>query len=375
MNQVRVGISVLSHANQNIWENGIGQNVVFLAECLRGSEWVSSVILIDVGDQGKMAPQVDLASIQLRMVSQHEASDEVDLIIEMSGALNSEWLSLMRARGKKVVFHCCGQPYVALAEPTVFRKQAVALPAQRCDEVWLLHKDAELAPMMRTLHRCPVVEVPYLWSDQFIRQRVKDVATHGLRFGFDADSAASQGLRTAIFEPNISVVKTSSIPMLVCDEAYRADRNAVSAMHVLNTLHMRDHPTLLHLANSLDLVRQHKATFHGRHDVAGFMSQHANAVVSHQWMNHQNYNYFDVLFGDYPLIHNSPWLSEFGAGYYYPGFDAVAGARQLLRAARAHADNLEGYRQRSKLVFDAVDPANPANLAAYEHRIRALMQI
>jgi hypothetical protein len=31
-------------------------------------------------------------------------------------------------------------------------------------------------------------------------------------------------LRVAIFEPNISVVKTSSIPMLVCDEAYRSNR-------------------------------------------------------------------------------------------------------------------------------------------------------
>ena len=53
----------------------------------------------------------------------------------------------------------------------------------------------------------------------------------------------------AIFEPNVSVVKCSNIPMLVCDEAFRADPAQVDFMHVLNTLHLKDHPTLLYLAN------------------------------------------------------------------------------------------------------------------------------
>jgi hypothetical protein len=372
---MRIGISVLSHHGQNIWQNGLGQNVIFLAELLQRLPIVQSVLLIDVGDQGVMPPQVDLVSRNIRLLSVREAADEVDVIIEMSGALDPQWLDLMRARGKKVVFYCCGQPYVALAEPAIFGKPAYASRPDRCDEVWYLPKDTALAPMMRLLHRCETHEMPFIWHPQFVERRMQEVKALGLRYGYEvpkatgigAEKPARTGLRVAIFEPNISVVKTSSIPMLVCDEAYRADRTTVAMMHVLNTLHLKDHPTMLHLANSLDLVREHKATFHGRHDIAGFMVQHADAVVSHQWQNEQNYSYLDALYGDYPLIHNSPWLKE--AGYYYHGFDAREGALQLLRAATSHAADLSDYRVRSQRVFDAVDPFNPRNLAAYAARL------
>ncbi len=92
--------------------------------------------------------------------------------------------------------------------------------------------------------------------------------------------------------------------MLVCDEAYRADPASVRVTHVLNTLHMKDHATMLYFANSMNLVREHKAVFYGRDDIVGFMVQHADAVVSHQWRNEQNYSYLDALYGDYPLTHN-----------------------------------------------------------------------
>jgi hypothetical protein len=378
---VRIGISVLSRSGQNIWENGLGQNVFFLAELFQRLPFVQSVRLIDVGDQQVMPPQIDLAARNLKLIGMREATDEVDVIIEMGGALDIEWLDLMRARGKKVVFYCCGQPYVNLVEPAVFSKPSYWVRPDRCDEIWYLPKDAAYAPMMRLLNRCDVYEVPFIWHPQFIQQRAREVEAHGLRYGFDArgtdgnandatDAAAAgtpRGLRVAIFEPNISVVKSSVVSMLVCDEAYRANAGAVQAMHVLNTVHMKDHPTMLYLANSLDLVRQHKATFHGRHDIVGFMVQHADAVVSHQWQNEQNYSYLDALYGDYPLIHNSPWLRE--AGYYYHGFDARDGGAQLQRAAVSHASGLNDYRARSQRVFAQVDPFGQHNLDAYAARL------
>ena len=120
---------------------------------------------------------------------------------------------------------------------------------------------------------------------------------------------------------------------------------------------------MLYFANSLDLVRQHRAIFHGRHDIVGFMVQHADAVVSHQWHNDQNYSYLDALYGDYPLIHNSLWLRD--AGYYYPGFDIRQGAAQLRRAFVEHDVRLADYRARSRRMFDAVDPSARHNLDDY----------
>jgi hypothetical protein len=369
---MRVGISIVTHADQNIWENGLGQNVVFLVQAFRCLPFVESVVLIDVGDQGVLPPQVAMGSCQLPIIDTQAATEIVDVVIEMGGALDERWLDLMRARGRKVVFYCCGQPYVGLVEAPVFGKPGHAPRPDRCDEVWLLPKDAALAPMMRVLHRCDVHVVPYIWSPQFIERRVREVAGHGLHFGYRPRSGpdGSGRLRVAMFEPNISVVKTSIIPMLICEEAYRADRGVIQSMHVLNTLHMKDHMTMLYLANSLDVVREHRATFHGRHDIVGFMAQHADVVVSHQWCNDQNYSYLDALYGGYPLIHNSPWLK--GAGYYYPDFDTKEGAAQLLLAADQHENEFQDYCARAQCVFDAVDPVAESNLQGYAIRLQHL---
>ena len=87
-----------SHQGQNIWQSGLDQNVIFLAELFQRLPIVQSALLIGVGDQGAMPPQVDLASRNIRLLSAHGATDEVDVIIEMVGALDVQWLDLMRAR-------------------------------------------------------------------------------------------------------------------------------------------------------------------------------------------------------------------------------------------------------------------------------------
>lgn len=370
---MRIGISVLTHAGQNIWENGLGQNVVFLAQSFQKLPFVQSVVLLNGGDQSTMPPQVNMDALGLRMMSAHEATDHIDLAIEMAGALDVKWLDYLRAQGKKVVWYCAGQPYVGLIEPSVFDRPGFFSRADRCDEIWILPKDfAAFAPMLRALHRCPVHEVPYIWSPQFLDARARELEKEGYSFGYQARTAGA-GLRVAIFEPNVSVVKCTNIPMLVCDEAFRAEPAQVDFMHVLNTLHLKDHPTLLYLANSLDLVKRQKAIFQGRHDFAGYMVQHADAVVAHQWQNDQNYNYLDALHGNYPLIHNSPWLRDAGySDYYYPDFNTVEGGRKLLLAASRHDSRLEHHRQQARRVIAAVDPFAHGNLQSLARRLQSL---
>ncbi|WP_248322648.1 DUF2827 domain-containing protein [Caballeronia sp. Sq4a] len=368
---MRIGISMASYEGQSVWSNGMGQNIVFLAELFQRLPFVSSVVLIDVGALSAMPQDVDVVGKKLRVIGTREATDAVDVVIELGGALDVGWLDLMRARGRKVVFHVVGQPYLGLVEPAVFAKPSHMSRPDRCDEVWLLSKDAPSAPIMRTLHRCDVFEVPYIWHPQFLQARMAHVAQHGYHYGYRTRAeAGAQGLRVGILEPNISVQKASAIPMLICEEAYRAESGSVASMIALNTVHMKEHPTLLHMANSLDLVRDHRALFEGRHDVVSFMAMHGDAIVSHQWANDQNYLYLDALYGGYPLIHNSPWLAD--AGYYYPDFDVQEGARQLLRALREHDAALDDYRARAARVIDAVNPFNPANLDAYAHRLMHL---
>ena len=375
---MRIGISVLTHSGQNIWENGLGQNVVFLAQAFQQLPFVKSVILLNCGDQASMPAQVDLDRLGLKMIPVTDATDQIDIAIEMAGAFDVKWVDYIRALGKKVVWYCAGHPYAGLIEPAVFGKNGFFSRAERADEIWALPEYFDhFAPMLRSLHRCDVHEIPYLWTPQFLAQRVQELESKGLMFGYQrrlvGANGTKPGLRVAIFEPNISVVKNSSISMLICDEAYRADPGTVDFMHALNTMHMVEHPTMLYFANALNLVQSKKAVFPGRHDFAGYMVQHADAVVSHQWTNDQNYVYLDALYGNYPLVHNSPWLRDAGyASYYYPDFDTRAGAVQLMTAANHHEDQLVLCQQQAERVFASVNPLRHDNLQGYARRLLSL---
>ncbi|WP_321899809.1 DUF2827 family protein [Paraburkholderia heleia] len=364
---MRIGISVITREGQNIWENGLGQNVAFLVQLFSRLAFVEEVVLLDCGNQGRLPPQVEACFAPVpRLIRPREATGLLDLIIEMGGGLDPEWLDYERTRGTRVIFHCCGQPYVGLVEPYVFGKNGYSARAARCDAVWILPKDRRYSSMLEALHNCPVIEVPYLWGTEFVDHRSRELVASGLNFGYEppVPDAALNSLRVAIFEPNISVVKACVIPMLVCDTAYRADSAAIEGMHVLNSEHMTEHLTFSYLSSSLDLVKAGHAHFTGRHDFPGYMAAHANAVVSHQWNNDQNYVYMEALYGGYPLIHNSSWLGS-DIGYYYPDFDVAAGADRLLWAAYYHHDNLDDYRRRATQFIARHSPVATCNIDSY----------
>jgi hypothetical protein len=371
---MRIGISTLSTAEQNIWSAGIAQNALFLAKLLRCIPFVRDVVLLDVGSEDNLGPQVDLAWFGTRMIKLPDAADQLDVIIEMAGAIDTRWLDLQRARGKKVVWHCVGQPYAGLVEGTLFRETGFFLRTERHDAIWLLPKDEAFIPMLRTLHRCQVEVAPYIWDPVFLQQRIDEVGKSGLQFGYRSrvDRAdSSVGWNLAIFEPNISPIKSGLISMLIADALCRESPDSIRQLHVLNTLHLVEHPTLLYFANSLDVVRQHKTVFTGRHDIAGFIGHHqVDAIVAHQWQNDQNYVYLDALYGGYPLIHNSPWLKH--AGYYYPDFEVQQGAAQLRHAMAYHDGNLAGYAERSAHYLKSVAIAYEPNVVAYTELLRTL---
>ncbi|MEX3817171.1 DUF2827 family protein [Paraburkholderia sp. BR14262] len=360
---------MLTHTGQSVWENGLGQNVVFLARLLRELPFVSDVVLLNCGDQTSLPSEAEGVLPGVRLVPAREATGLIDVAIEMGGGLDVEWLDYLRALSKKVVFFCCGQPYAGLIEPTIFKKGGYFSRADRCDEIWMLRKDRALTSMMQALHRCPVYEVPFLWDSVFIERRASLVAEAGYQFGYQpqADRKTQRGFNVAIFEPNISVLKCCVIPMLIADAAYRSERASVERLHVLNSVQMKDHPSFSFLTNSLELHSGDRIHLDQRHDFVGYMSQHADAVIAHQWQNDQNILHLDALYGGYPLIHNSQWLAELG--YYYPDSDVRAGAGRLIEAAREHDARHSLYTQKAREFLAGLGSNTLANRSAYARRL------
>lgn len=367
---MRIGISILTREGHNLWSNGIDQNVYHLACLLRSLPFVENVVLLDCGKLRRAPDFAGELGNQFEIVPLAETHDSIDVAIEVSGGLDVEWIARFQARGGKMVFHICGQPYVGLIEPTTFNQSAFFSKADRCDEVWILPKDMPFLPMVKAIHRCPVREVPYLWAPVFLDYNASLVKQDGGDFGYKPGSLAAGHVEPAIFEPNISVIKTGVVPFLICEQIEKSEPDTIKSVYFMNSAQFASHPTFVSLVGHSHLYKKGKALLFKRDYFASIMGRGANLVVSHQIMCSQNYLYLDTLYGGYPLIHNSPLFAD--VGYYYPDSDIEAGAEQVRRAIHEHDRHFDFYQQQSLAKIESLSPNNARNQDIYARHLLAL---
>lgn len=313
-------------------------------------------------------PQMMLDEWNVPLLTQDEAMQRCDVVIEMSAQFNIDWITAFRQRGGKVVTMRVGNDYVIDIERAIFDKPSGFLfSGATYDGVWTIPEfEHSCLHYYQTGLRAPVTVLPHLWHPVLF-DKARSTLGAGLSFGYQPGRPR---WRVVMFEPNICMVKTSIIPMLIAEEAYRTKPDFLEYVRVCNTLHMKEHTTFVHFARSLDIVAHGLTTFEGRFAVYEFMAAHGDAVVSHTWENAQNYLYYELLYGGYPLIHNSPYLGK--AGYFYPDFDCQEGGGALLDAFSKHDENFDAYREEARHVLDDVSINNPKNIAAYTEAISVL---
>lgn len=367
--KLRVGVTIaLRDGAQSIWENGIFQNCAFLVQLLNQSPAVKRAVLVNGGDAVDPGPDMMLKDRGIAIMGLAEALQSLDVVIEMSALLPGEWVTAFRAKGGRNAWMRVGNDYVIDIERAMFNKPGGSLLlGKKFDAIWTLPQyEYSCLDYFSLTARAPVRIVPHLWSPQFFDRGIATLQ-QGVRFGYQPGRPR---WRVCCFEPNMCLVKTSIIPMACVEEAYRARPAFLERFHVMNTAQIKDNPSFLHYARSLDVVNHGLASFDARFTVYEVMAKLGDCVISHQWENAQNYLYYELLYGDYPLVHNSPILR--GHGYYYPDFDSQEGGQALLRAFDQHDAGLDSYRAKTKALMRELDYSNPANIDTYTRELLAL---
>ncbi len=374
--RINVGISICITENLDVWSNGINQNIGFLAHLLLKSERVGRVFFLNGGNTNKPPRSLAFDSIPVPLVWPHEVTYELDVVIEMGALLPREWMRHAHSCGVRFCCFGVGHNFNAVAESVVFSYDSgiyISDPALRVETWGLEHHMATASSMMQILTQKPFVQMPHLWSPFFLDQAIKEESVHGHSFGFNPEDSLDHKQphwRVAIFEPNISVVKNCFIPMLACEHAYRLNREGIDTMMVINTFHLKEHPTFLHFALNLDLTRDHKATFEPRNRFSRIMtSERMNCIVTHHIECGLNYLYYDALYGGYPLFHNSEFLRNAGVGFYYMGFSAVEAGAMLCDALSYTLDYWTQYKENAMDFLWTLHPENPVNIDIFTSRL------
>ena len=360
-----VGVTIFIKAGGalGLFENGLRQNVLFLYHLFKAAPDCARVLLLNHGDgeAGEIPPELGVTPADI--VRTPEVMDALDYVVVIGAAMDRETVMALKGRGCRIIAYKGGNGAVISMEAMIARPPRGDaeryFDADFYDAIWMTPQHlATYRGWCETLYRRPVSEVPQIWSPLLIEAMP---ASARARFGWRAPEGPA---RIGILDPNVTVMKTSHLPMLVCEVAYRRAPGAFSAIYVTNGWPHRDNPHFKSFTLSLTVAQAGVMTLEPRFVGLEFIADHCDAVVTHHWENGLNYLYYEVLWGNYPLVHNSAFLRDLG--YYYPDFDAEAGGEALLTALAEHPRRAADLAARAKALFERLDPAAPANIALHE---------
>jgi hypothetical protein len=360
--RLKVGVTLyLRSGQQSLWENGIFQNCFFLIMLLNKSPLVERAYIVN-GGEGKPEEATEfLAMAPAPVIDLDTAMQQLDVVIELSAQLNPAWATSFRERGGRVVGMRVANDYVIDIERMIFDlPHGMLMSGTPYDAVWTLPAfEKTCLSYYKTGLRAPVTAMQHLWSPVLVERSVAAL-TPARRFGY---APGRKRWRLAILEPNICMVKTAHLPMLLCDVAHRQDPDFIEYLRVYNAMSLKEQKIFVDFARGLDLVRHGVATFEPRSATYEIMTTTADAIVAHHWENAQNYIYYEALHGGYPLIHNSTLLG--GCGYYYPDFDCDEGALALRQAFHEHDGRLADYQSAARTFIETLNPESDRNIASY----------
>lgn len=340
---ITIGLTIFPpKSGMSVWSNGAHQNVFFLWLCLRAAG--HRVHMINGGDgEPPSSEQLPPAFRELVFVKIADVIDELDVLMQAGAQVEAGHVERVRARGGRAIAYKFGHDLAIDAERAIHNKPPGGiLNGAKFDEVWTTAQhEHTCGSFWETTYRCPVRVLPHIWEPIFVDATIAAFPST-LTPGYHPGRARK---RVVILEPNINLVKTCHIPMVIAERAWRARPDLIDRVLVTNAIHLRSHLSFSTLAKSLDIAHALGAdgkpviSFEGRYNTPWLMAAHGDVVVSHQWVDTPTYLHYDLLHMGYPLVHNVSGMP----GYYYHGFNARAGGESLVAALLAHDEHVDEY--------------------------------
>lgn len=364
--RLTVGITIAPAADAQalLWANGLSQNIVYLALLLRR--------LANVGEVGLICdarPHAVADALGLPCWSLTEAVAHCDVIVEFGmRSLGGELLEKVRKRGGKLVSFVAGNVMAFNFEALAHGKNnAEILVKHQFDAIWLLPQHWHMCRSYCAITNSPNVhEVPVLWDPLTVNQTAAIMRKNSFW-----KQPADGRYALACFDPNVNVLKTFHLPLLVADEAYRVAKDRIDKLLLFSTLRFKNSRHVREMILATSIGRDGRVSLEDRHSIVHVMGNNVHAVVTHQWENNRNYLYYEILYLGWPLIHNAPSLD--GAGYLYRDFDPQDGGRALVEALRAHPENRVRQREAVRECLWSVSIENPVNQDRYTELLEHVM--
>jgi hypothetical protein len=358
-NRPYVLLATANIKNDNIFNNGLFQNVYFIYKLLESMGYTPILTVQEKPTHMNDTPVI-LQSCRFATVDDIiKQPMKLAFFIEIGMSVEGRVRNFMRALGAKVVKLYLGNILnidveTPIFTPTVNFSHHVV---EDLDEIWTSPHYMQHDQYCAAINKLPPQSckiAPYVWDSTVMTSNgIKPTQWRPRKTG------AGEHTTFVIMEPNISVQKNSLIPLLIAEKYHCTFPDDDVRVVIVNGERLRLSPHFdRNILPYLRLFKEGRITFDGRRNMAYIQDKYPYAVpIVHHINNEFNYMTLEYLYSGFPVIHNCTTWRDFG--YYYPENDITKGVIEGLYAVRQHADSLETYVSHSRSLMWRHSPYNP----------------
>tara|TARA_Y100000816_G_C26107410_1_gene588984 strand:- start:5578 stop:6630 length:1053 start_codon:yes stop_codon:yes gene_type:complete len=342
-------IGVFVDSISNLFTNGAIQQAYFTYLVLKNVDSNTIMLSNKESIHFQMFEDIKIHNINAETIEKlKESLNNVDTIVFTSLIPSQKsFVNMLKSLNVKVISQFCGNYYIINQEDYVFNchKRNLYETASFVDCIWILPMYTHMKSYIETITKNKVEIVPYVWNPDIINKlnpKIQDYNNYVI----------------LIAEPNVSIHKTSLIPMVICEKSeinnkiislcsleHDGFKNMLCNLKIFKNIDFYKRLILIPVLNQL------------------FEKHICPIMISHQILNELNFLHLEMLYLGIPLLHNCEMLEN--AGYYYPEHDIDLASEQLNYILQTHSKNKTVYEFISKKVLYKFDPNNPFVIEKY----------
>lgn len=380
MRKINIGITIIvkNPAESSLFSNGIRQNVLLLRDIYEKCSNVDKAYIVNVATvDSESYKKTSWEEYGRHMISFEEAKSMCDIVVICHGSLGIKKCKELSDLNKKIVVQILGSELSSFNEQILFNSDRVCSDMFARNDfisaVWtsphFFYRDKFF---FETIYNCPILEAPYIWDDRFIKKHV-DMAKQKDPSNEVIYKPKNGPKRLGTMEPNINIVKTSVIPIVIAEKLQKTYPECFSKMFVFGANKIKLKKEMVDFVKDLEVYKNKKMSFESRYPIVWTLNKHTDIVLCHQSGCELNYLYLDAAWLGYPVVHNSPMMKELG--WYYPDNNAIVAVEHINYIAK-NFDIIEHstYLERSRKFAFRYMIDNPENVKGYEDLIEGVIK-
>ena len=327
--------------DESLFHNGLTQNIVVFYDLFESMGYKSYLF-----QHGQVAENRKQFLHSYDIITSNQIMNEKSVIkafIEIGMSIDSATRAYLRSNGTQIIKIYLGNiinidiENIQNFTSIMFSHHVVG----EIDQVWVSPHYEQHVEYAAVLNQTEIKNsniAPYVWDSCFITQYgTKDT----IEWVAPADWRTQD---IVIMDPNISFQKCYFYSLLLCEAFSKKYPEWQGKVQIINGDKIKiDANSFNFILPSLTLYKKDRIVLHGRKNIHTILKDHrSSCFITHQWNNDFNYMTLELLYCNYPILHNSEGWGKFGYVYSINKWDEAI--ETMYNAFKNHKYNMNIYK-------------------------------